>query len=155
MPAPASVQVAQRRPKKHVASPAESRSEKSKRFIPASFKLIIPSLRHWNSTSRVGDWIRTFRNKHCTFTLKDADVLERSSWNVLATSSTVAYRQGGFGVFNPPEIPKFFLERTVYIVDGSVPRGGAWSVQTPPKFRSFDKAEPNSQFRGKYIRNNP
>jgi hypothetical protein len=23
----------------------------------------------------------------------------------------------------------------------------------PPKFRSFDKAEPNSQFRGKYIRN--
>jgi hypothetical protein len=32
-------------------------------------------------------------------------------------------------------------------------RGG---VQTPPppKFRSFDKAEPNSQFRGKYIWNN-
>jgi hypothetical protein len=25
----------------------------------------------------------------------------------------------------------------------------------PPKFRSFDQAEPNSQFRGKYIRNNP
>jgi hypothetical protein len=24
----------------------------------------------------------------------------------------------------------------------------------PPKFRSFDKAEPNSHFRGKYIRNN-
>jgi hypothetical protein len=24
----------------------------------------------------------------------------------------------------------------------------------PPKFRSFDKAEPNSQLRGKYIRNN-
>jgi hypothetical protein len=33
-----------------------------------------------------------------------------------------------------------------------VPRGGVWGVQTPPKlFRSFDKAEPNSQFRGKYI----
>jgi hypothetical protein len=27
-------------------------------------------------------------------------------------------------------------------------------VQTPPKLQSFDKAEPNSQFRGKYIRNN-
>jgi hypothetical protein len=35
-------------------------------------------------------------------------------------------------------------------------RGGVWGVQppTPPKFRSFYKAEPNSQFRGKYIRNN-
>jgi hypothetical protein len=32
--------------------------------------------------------------------------------------------------------------------------GGGGGVQTPPKFRSFDKAEPNSQFRGKYIRNN-
>ena len=31
-------------------------------------------------------------------------------------------------------------------------RGGG--VQSPPKFRSFDKAEPNSQFRGKYILNN-
>jgi hypothetical protein len=39
----------------------------------------------------------------------------------------VAYRGGGVGVFNPPP---------------------------PPKFRSFDKAEPNSQFRGKYIPNN-
>jgi hypothetical protein len=35
-------------------------------------------------------------------------------------------------------------------------RGGIWEVQTPPKFRSFDKAEPNSLFRRKYeyIRNN-
>jgi hypothetical protein len=34
--------------------------------------------------------------------------------------------------------------------------GGVWRVQTPspPKFRSFDKAEPNSQFRGKRIHNN-
>jgi hypothetical protein len=37
---------------------------------------------------------------------------------------SVAYR-GGFGGFTP----------------------------SPPKFRNFDKAEPNSQFRGKYIRN--
>jgi hypothetical protein len=33
--------------------------------------------------------------------------------------------------------------------------GGVWGVKTPPKFRSFAKAEPNSQFRGIYIRNNP
>jgi hypothetical protein len=36
-------------------------------------------------------------------------------------------------------------------------RGIVWGVQQPPpprKFRSFDNAEPNSQFRGKYIRNN-
>jgi hypothetical protein len=35
-------------------------------------------------------------------------------------------------------------------------RGRVWGVQTPPppKFRSFAKAEPNSQFRGIYIRNN-
>jgi hypothetical protein len=30
---------------------------------------------------------------------------------------------------------------------------GGWGFN-PPKFRSFDKAEPNSQFRGKYFRNN-
>jgi hypothetical protein len=41
-------------------------------------------------------------------------------------SLSVAFR-GGFGVFNPPP---------------------------PPKFRSPGKAEPNSQFRRKYIRNN-
>jgi hypothetical protein len=30
-----------------------------------------------------------------------------------------------------------------------------WMIQAPPlKFRSFDKAEPNSQFCGIYIRNN-
>jgi hypothetical protein len=31
-------------------------------------------------------------------------------------------------------------------------RGGV-GVFNPPKLRSFDKAEPNSQFRGKYTRN--
>jgi hypothetical protein len=36
-----------------------------------------------------------------------------------------------------------------------VPMGGlGGSTPHPPKFRSFGKAEPNSQFRGKYIRNN-
>jgi hypothetical protein len=34
-----------------------------------------------------------------------------------------------------------------------VPKGG-WGVEPPPKFWSYDKAELNSQFRGKYIRNN-
>jgi hypothetical protein len=42
--------------------------------------------------------------------------------------------------------------------NSGVPWGGVWGVQTPPppppKFRSFDKAKPNSQFHGKYIRNN-
>jgi hypothetical protein len=33
--------------------------------------------------------------------------------------------------------------------------GGAVFKPPSPKFRSFDKAEPNSQFRGKYIRYNP
>jgi hypothetical protein len=31
---------------------------------------------------------------------------------------------------------------------------GVGGVQTLPKFRIFDKAEPNFQFRGKYILNN-
>jgi hypothetical protein len=35
-----------------------------------------------------------------------------------------------------------------------VPRGVVWGVQTPPKFRSFEKAGPNSQFCGIYICNN-
>jgi hypothetical protein len=29
-----------------------------------------------------------------------------------------------------------------------------WGVSNPPNFRSFDKAEPNSQFCGIYIHNN-
>jgi hypothetical protein len=37
--------------------------------------------------------------------------------------------------------------------NSGVPRGG-FEGFNPPKFRSFDKAEPNSQIRGKYIRNN-
>jgi hypothetical protein len=32
--------------------------------------------------------------------------------------------------------------------------GGVWGVQTPQKLRNFDKADPNSQFCGKYIRKN-
>ena len=32
--------------------------------------------------------------------------------------------------------------------------GGFGVFKPPPKFRSLDKAEPNSQFRGKYVRNN-
>jgi hypothetical protein len=31
---------------------------------------------------------------------------------------------------------------------------GGFGGLTPPKFQSFGKAEPNLQFRGKYIRNN-
>jgi hypothetical protein len=41
------------------------------------------------------------------------------------------------------------VTRVVPLSSG-VPRGG-WGVQ-PPKFRIFDKAELNSQFRGKHIR---
>jgi hypothetical protein len=48
---------------------------------------------------------------------------------------------------------KHAVTNNIYKASG-VPRGGVWGVQpTPPKFRNFDKAEPNSQFRGKYIRN--
>jgi hypothetical protein len=44
---------------------------------------------------------------------------------------------------------------TVARITSGVPRGEVWVVQNPStKFQSFDKDEPNSQFRGKYIRNN-
>jgi hypothetical protein len=39
-------------------------------------------------------------------------------------------------------------------LDSVVYRGGGGVKLPPPKFLSFDKAEPNSQFRGKHIRNN-
>jgi hypothetical protein len=40
-------------------------------------------------------------------------------------------------------------------VDSGVPKRGLGGGFKPPsKFRSFDKTEPNSLFRGKYIRNN-
>jgi hypothetical protein len=47
-------------------------------------------------------------------------------------------------------------ERIWWVMFSGVPRG-VWGVQPlplPPKFQSFDITEPNSQFRGKYIRNN-
>jgi hypothetical protein len=50
----------------------------------------------------------------------------------------------------------FKIVFNIILTLSGVPKG-VWVVQTlphPPKLRSFDKAEPNSQFRGKYIRNN-
>jgi hypothetical protein len=44
---------------------------------------------------------------------------------------------------------QLFLKRV-----SGIPMVRVWGVQTPLKFRSFDKAEPNSLFCGKYIRNN-
>jgi hypothetical protein len=41
-----------------------------------------------------------------------------------------------------------------WCTEGGGGRGFEEFKPTPPKFRSFDKAEPNSQFRGKYIQNN-
>jgi hypothetical protein len=41
-----------------------------------------------------------------------------------------------------------------YFEGTGVPKGGGLGVQTPPKFRSFEKDRPNSQFRGIYICNN-
>jgi hypothetical protein len=40
------------------------------------------------------------------------------------------------------------------ILTSGVPRGFEGVQHPSPKFRNFDKAEPNSQFRGKYIRYN-
>jgi hypothetical protein len=48
-------------------------------------------------------------------------------------------------LFYPRPFTRFGLWRTVGGFGGFNPH--------PPKFWSFDKAEPNSQFRGKYIRN--
>ena len=44
--------------------------------------------------------------------------------------------------------------KKVIIATSGVPSGGGSTPHPPPKFRSFDKAEPNFQFCGKYIRNN-
>jgi hypothetical protein len=55
-------------------------------------------------------------------------------------------------------LQKNWYVHTVYknymnAVFSGIPRG-VWEVQTPPKFRSFDKAKPNSQLCGKYVHNN-
>jgi hypothetical protein len=55
----------------------------------------------------------------------EARYMEKRGSHDYSRFQAVAYRGGGFGGFTPP----------------------------PPKFRSFDKAETNSQFRGKYMRN--
>jgi hypothetical protein len=62
-----------------------------------------------------------------------------------------SYISWGFGGFNI--LLNFRSYWTIMNLDWRAVtyRGG---VQTPLKFRSFDKAGPNSQFRGKYIRNN-
>jgi hypothetical protein len=41
-----------------------------------------------------------------------------------------------------------------FVLSSGVPRGVGGFNPPSQKFRRFDKAEPNSQFRGKYIRNN-
>jgi hypothetical protein len=46
------------------------------------------------------------------------------------------------------------IQQNFMVTATGVPRGGVWGVQTPPKFLSFEKAGPNSQFRGIYICNN-
>jgi hypothetical protein len=46
------------------------------------------------------------------------------------------------------------LQCTQWCTKGREGGGGLWCSNPPPKFRSFDKAEPNFQFRGKYIHNN-
>jgi hypothetical protein len=48
---------------------------------------------------------------------------------------------------------------SVFVVFHTGVAGHQWRTEggfspPPPKFQNFDKAEPNSQFRGKYIRNN-
>jgi hypothetical protein len=48
---------------------------------------------------------------------------------------------------------KMYLQEIVQGRSG-VPVGLGVQPPIPPKFQSFDKAEPNSQFRGKYFRNN-
>jgi hypothetical protein len=46
------------------------------------------------------------------------------------------------------------LHVAVHDTNSGVPRGVVRGFKPPPpKFRSFDNAKPNSQFRGKYIRN--
>jgi hypothetical protein len=53
------------------------------------------------------------------------------------------------------EIPQILWNRNFHY-QWRIEGVGELGVQTPlpPKFRSFEKAEPNSQFRGKCIRNN-
>jgi hypothetical protein len=47
-----------------------------------------------------------------------------------------------------------FLKLMQYVMMQWHTEGGGLGGSTPPpKFRSFNKAEPNSQFHGKYIRN--
>jgi hypothetical protein len=48
------------------------------------------------------------------------------------------------------KVSNFFTIYVSEILNRGVPRGGV-----SLKFRSFDKAEPNSQLLGKYIRHNP
>jgi hypothetical protein len=91
--------------------------------------------RHWQEIYLISKAIQTGSGTHSTcFSLGTRDISRGVKFTIhfhlmpknewSYTSSPVAYR-GGFGGFKPP----------------------------PPKFQSFDKSEPNSQFLGKYIRN--
>jgi hypothetical protein len=65
-----------------------------------------------------------FLGQHRTFKSRALRSVRDGKW-LISRNTPVAYWGGGVGVSKPP-----------------------------PKFQSFDKAQPNSQFRGKYIRNN-
>jgi hypothetical protein len=59
----------------------------------------------------------------------------------------------GLVAFHPGRRSRLPIAEKVAMQWRSEGRGGLGS-SNPPKFRGFDKAEPNSHFRGKYIRNN-
>ena len=55
--------------------------------------------------------------------------------------------------FDHLSTPRYRILQCVILILSSA-EGDIWGVEPPPpKFRSFDDAEPNSQFRGKHIRN--
>jgi hypothetical protein len=88
-------------------------------------------------------YIKSFMYLLHDFSLYPIDVLGSSAWETLA-----------FTMERRKSRKKRLLGRIREKVrDTGADRGGGGSTP-PPKFRSFDKVEPNSQFCGKYVRNN-
>jgi hypothetical protein len=88
---------------------------------------------------------------HCLITQSIADCcvqtkilqIPQTTWHFFTSWVTICFSK------QPPRNRSCWFKQTEN--NHGVHRGGGVN---PPKFRSFDKAKPNSLFRGKYIHNN-
>jgi hypothetical protein len=93
---------------------------------------------------------------YLTWSIEDIMIIIITPFSLLMSYQSI--NPGPRQVFTVRNKASFYVEVLATPRLSGLPRWGGLGVSNPPphppKFRSFYKAGPNSQFRGKYIRNN-